>query len=274
MNESKNKIEISVIGADGMLGNTVSLYFETKGFSIQRITRNKIDLSNINYSEINSLFRNSKYIINCAGIVKQIIDKFTIEEILKVNTVFPHNLQLISKILNIRCFHITTDCVFSGKKGNYTEIDYTDAYDLYGLSKIGGEVSGIMTLRTSIIGRENKSKKSLLEWAISNAGKTVNGFTNHFWNGLTTLYLADVVYRIIEYDLYREGIFHIHSPEIISKFNLLNYINDIFDLKMKILPVENEIYCNRSLSSIYSLSKDLVKDSIYDQIISLKRFFQ
>lgn len=272
MDKSKNIKTISVIGADGMLGNIIVKYFEEKGFKVDKFKKNVLDLSKINYLVIDSLFERSDIIINCAGIVKQIIDKFSLEEILKVNTVFPHILQNISRKNGIKCFHITTDCVFSGNKGNYIETDYFDADDLYGWSKIGGDVSEIMTLRTSIIGREKGSKNSLLEWAISNKGKKINGFINHFWNGLTTLHLAEVIHRIIINDLYRIGIFHVHSPNTVTKYELLNYFNEIFDLKLKIIPSEDKIYCNRSLSSIHSLSKDLVKDNIYGQLITLKKF--
>lgn len=265
--------DIVVIGANGMLGYAVSEYFAANGYSVKRMTRNDFDISKDDISELEPFLAGATAVINCSGIIKQKIADHSIEEILKVNSIFPINLAKLSDKLKVQCFHITTDCVYSGKKGGYTESDLFDAEDVYGMSKNAGDTDLCMTLRTSIIGEEKSHFTSLLSWVKSQKGKTINGYLDHFWNGVTTLYLAEIIHEIIKSNLYQKGIFHIHSKEVVSKYELTVMINKVYGLGIKINRFETNEPCDRSLKSEKGLSGLLVKKDLKTQITELKSFF-
>lgn len=265
---------ICVIGANGMLGYAVSSYFKHKNYNVIEITRREFDIAKDPMGKLEAYLDNVDVVINCAGVIKPTIAKNSVENVIKINSIFPRNLAKLCNKKGIKCFHITTDCVYSGKKGKYTEEDYFDAEDLYGLSKNAGEMNDCMVIRTSIIGEENGNSRSLLEWAKSQAGKEVNGFTNHLWNGVTTLYLAEIIEKILTNNLYQKGIFHIYSPNTVNKYELLNIFNDVYDLKLKINPVEAKESIDRSLSSIYDLSIKLCGKPLEQQVREMKVFFQ
>jgi dTDP-4-dehydrorhamnose reductase len=175
-----------------------------------------------------------------------------------VNSLFPHVLEEVSKTIGCKVIHITTDCVFSGLRGFYSETDDHDCVDEYGKTKSLGENKNLMVIRTSIIGEELKNKKSLIEWVKSQNNSKVNGFTNHFWNGVTCLELAKFVENIISTESYWAGVRHIFSPEIVSKFDLLRIIKKTYNLNIDITP-STANFCDRSLTSIYDpkISKSL-----------------
>ncbi|HQF37062.1 MAG TPA: SDR family oxidoreductase [Candidatus Dojkabacteria bacterium] len=264
---------IAVLGSSGMLGYAVSEYFNRIGSNIIGVSRKEYDIAKDPIDKLSEIIRGSEIVINCAGVIKPRIAETKIEEVIHVNSVFPRNLAKLCNKNNIKCFHITTDCVYSGKKGRYTEEDYFDAEDIYGMTKNAGESTDCMTLRTSIIGEEKGQSRSLLEWAKSQSGKEINGFTNHFWNGITTVYLAEIVRCIISENLYQYGIFHIHSPNTVSKYELMTIINDVYNLSMRINPFKANVLIDRSLASIYSLSSHIVKKQIKQQIVELMEFF-
>lgn len=265
--------KIMVIGSTGMLGYAVSSYFKTNDYDIVEISRDQFDIANDPIDKLKSFMIGVGVVINCAGVIKPTIAKNSIENVLKINSLFPRNLAKLSDQLGIKCFHITTDCVYTGRKGNYSEEDFFDAEDLYGLSKNAGENKDCMTLRTSIIGEENNQSRSLLEWAKSQAGKVVNGFTNHLWNGVTTLYLAEIIETILTQGLFEKGLFHIHSPNTVDKYQLLQIFNRAYKLELKINPAEAKEPVDRSLSSIYDLSKNAAVKTIEQQVTEMQEFF-
>ena len=267
--------KVLVIGSNGMLGYAVSEYFASKNYNVVKISRNDFDIGIEPHENFVKFLDGIDLVINCAGLIKPTIGNFPIEQAIRVNSIFPRNIALMTKARNIKCFHITTDCVYSGKKGNYNELDLFDADDLYGMTKNAGENKDCMVLRTSIIGEEKNNSRSLLEWAKSQKGKEVNGFTNHLWNGVTTLYLAEVIENIIKNNLYKEGIFHIHSPNTVNKFELLNLFNEIYQLNyLKINPVEAKDKIDRTLSSVYNLTKNVCTKKLEEQILEMKNFFE
>jgi len=146
---------------------------------------------------------------------------------------------------------VTTDCVFDGKKGAYNEQDLHTATDVYGLSKSLGEPEYATVVRTSIIGEELSGKLSLLEWVKSNSGKEVNGFTNHYWNGITCLQFAKLCEKIIDSKNCWCGVRHLFSPNSVSKYELVKLISDVFDLNVVVKKFEAQDLCDRTLGSIY-----------------------
>ncbi|MCK4614029.1 MAG: SDR family oxidoreductase [Thermoplasmata archaeon] len=262
-----------VIGANGMLGYGVSEYFKEHNYDVIEITRKEFDIAKDHIEKLDATIKECDFIVNCAGVIKPRIARTPVEDVLKVNAIFPRNLAKLSNKYDKQCFHITTDCVFSGKKGNYDENDYYDAENLYGLSKNAGDIAECMVIRTSIIGEEKNNNRSLLSWVKSQKGKTVNGYTNHFWNGVTTIYLGRVIERILENNLYENGIFHVFSREIVSKYKLLKLINQTYDLDITVNKYSTPVPCDRSLSTKKDLCEKVVQESLPSQIAEMKAFF-
>jgi dTDP-4-dehydrorhamnose reductase len=172
-------------------------------------------------------------VVNCIGVINKLVDKAGIPGTTYLNAELPHEIYRICQPKGIRLIHISTDCVFSGKKGNYTEDDLPDAEDEYGKTKYRGEVNkpGALTLRTSIIGRELHSTNGLLEWFIANRGGQVGGWTNAIFSGFPTLHLSRIIADIITNHQDLTGLYHV-SSEPINKFELLALINSAFGLNI------------------------------------------
>jgi dTDP-4-dehydrorhamnose reductase len=187
-------------------------------------------------------------VVNAVGIVKQ---RSTAKESipsLEINSLFPHRLAGLCRAMGIRMIHMSTDCVFSGKKGSYQEADLSDAEDLYGRTKYLGEVydTPCITLRTSMIGRELSRKQGLLEWFMAQKGK-IQGFKNAIFSGFTTLELGRIIERILVEHPDKGGLYHVSSDPI-SKFDLLMLIKTKMGLDIEIIPTE-EPRLDRSLDS-------------------------
>jgi dTDP-4-dehydrorhamnose reductase len=187
-------------------------------------------------------------VVNAIGIVKQLPEANESIPSLEINALFPHRLALFCKDINARMIHLSTDCVFSGKKGNYRESDTSDAEDLYGRTKFLGEVTGknCLTMRTSMIGLELSRKKNLLEWFLAQKG-TVNGYRKVIFSGFTTLELNRIIENMILNYPEANGVYHV-SSESISKFDLLSLIKEGLKLPIEIIPDES-FPCDRSLDS-------------------------
>ena len=188
-------------------------------------------------------------IINAVGIVKQSIEAKNPVTSITVNSLFPHRLSELCAEYGVKLIHISTDCVFTGRKGMYTENDVPDAEDLYGRSKLLGEVQNghALTLRTSFIGNELYTKYGLLEWFIDNKGKQVNGYENAIFSGLTSQALSHVLIDIVKHHRNLQGLYHL-SCDPISKSNLLHLINEIYGLGVDIKS-DYEVSYDHSLDS-------------------------
>ncbi len=209
--------------------------------------RNALDFTTI---EPFLLDHKPEVVINCVGIIKQRPEaKESIPSIL-LNALLPHRLADVCRRWGGRVIHISTDCVFSGRQGNYKEEDVADAEDLYGRTKLLGEVTSgnTLTLRTSIIGRELVHHESLLEWFLNQNHKRVFGYRHAFFSGLTTNRLADVVGDLIERHAHLRGLYHVTSQRV-SKYELLCLLRDAYGLDIEILP-NDDLFCDRSLSGL------------------------
>ncbi|MEQ1605249.1 MAG: SDR family oxidoreductase [Pyrinomonadaceae bacterium] len=188
-------------------------------------------------------------VVNCVGVVKQnptLADKI---RTLTINSIFPNQLAQLSLEFDFRLITISTDCVFDGKVGNYSESDEANARDLYGMSKFLGEVSDgrALTIRTSIIGREISTSHSIVEWFLAHRGGTVDGYTKAIYSGFPTIELADTIATLIKDFPDLNGLFHI-SGDPISKFDLLTLLNKYFKAEVSIAPSE-AVVVDRSLDS-------------------------
>ena len=188
-------------------------------------------------------------VINAIGIVKQRRDAEDAVNTISVNALLPHRLAARCATETARLIHLSTDCVFSGARGRYSEADVPDARDLYGRSKLLGEVVGprCLTIRTSMVGREIGSSRGLIEWFLSHRGETVPGFTRARFSGLTTLELSRVIADVIERRAELEGVWHVAGNPI-SKFDLLSTVNDVFGLGTVLQP-DDSFVCDRTLDA-------------------------
>jgi dTDP-4-dehydrorhamnose reductase len=188
-------------------------------------------------------------VINCVGIIKQLKEAKDPLISINLNSLFPHRLIELCAATGTRMLHMGTDCVFSGRKGNYTEDDVADAEDLYGRTKLLGEVNrkGCLTVRTSIFGRDFAKQSALLEWFLSNRGGRVRGYVNAIYTGFPTQVLARIMGDLIAGYPHLSGLYHV-SSEPISKYDLLVRIRDAMGLDIEIEPYE-DFYCDRSLDS-------------------------
>jgi dTDP-4-dehydrorhamnose reductase len=188
-------------------------------------------------------------VVNCIGIVKQDAAAKDACQSISVNALFPHRLAQACRETGTRLIHLSTDCVFSGDKGNYAESDKPDAEDLYGRTKLLGEVAyeNSLTIRTSMIGRELAGSHGLVEWFLAQAGKQVRGFKRAVFSGFTTAALSDVIADIIEHQVQLSGVWHV-AAEPINKFELLTLIKQVYDLDVQI-HADETFTCDRSLNA-------------------------
>lgn len=187
--------------------------------------------------------------INAVGIVKQLEAASAAVPSIRVNSLFPHELAEACGDHGARLIHVSTDCVFSGARGGYVEDDLPDARDLYGRSKLLGEVAGpgAVTLRTSIVGRELAGAAGLFEWFLSQRGGSVRGFSRAIFSGLTTAALGAAIGDVIERHPGLEGLWHV-SADPIDKLSLLTMLRDAVGAEIEILP-DDSVEIDRSLDS-------------------------
>jgi dTDP-4-dehydrorhamnose reductase len=258
-------MKILILGGSGMLGHRlwINLSKEHETWVTVRGEASKVpdkpefphkyirpDVDVFNFHEVTRALESIQpdLVINCIGLIKQ--SQLARDPIftISVNALFPHQVSLICRVAHIRMIHISTDCVFNGKKGNYTENDPSDAEDLYGRTKFLGEVSypHTITLRTSIIGRELKTQLGLIEWFLAQENE-VHGYQKAIYTGFTTDELSNVImkYVIPRPDL--NGVYHVSSNPI-SKYDLLMTAKEFFKRDVTILPDE-EFVLDRSLDS-------------------------
>ena len=188
-------------------------------------------------------------IVNCVGIIKQLAAAKDPIPSITINSLLPHRLQRLAVAAGARLVHFSTDCVFSGAKGMYTEADQSDALDLYGRTKFLGETSGpgAVTIRTSIIGRELQSASGLVEWFLANRGGRVRGYRRAIYTGFTTNVMARIVRSLLTAHTEVEGTIQVSSDPI-DKYELLRLIDAAFGAGVDIEP-DDSVPIDRSLDS-------------------------
>ncbi len=187
-------------------------------------------------------------VVNCVGLVKQLGAANDPLSALPLNSLFPHRLARVCALLGARLVHLSTDCVFRGDKAAYTEDTTPDAYDLYGRSKLLGEVDEphVVTLRTSIVGRELGSRHGLVEWFLGALGP-VRGFTRSVFSGLTTDELTRIIIRHVLPNSNLRGVWHV-SADAINKHDLLLLLRGAYGLTTTVEP-DDSVVLDRSLDS-------------------------
>jgi len=272
--------KILIIGSDGMLGHLLSNFLKiNSNFFIYNLSRKNHSKSENHYMcdlfDKNSLVKiikeiNPNFIINCSGILINESNEST-KNAIYINAYLPHFLVEVSTSFNFKLIHISTDCVFSGKKGPYSEDSIPDANDTYGLTKSLGEINSNnhLTIRTSIIGPEiRENREGLLNWILNEKGN-VSGYTKSIWSGVTTVELSKAINFSILNDL--SGLWILTSNQPISKYNLLEKIINRFNLSEINLLEEDYVVTNKSMTSNRKISYivpsyDEMIDEMFDYI--------
>lgn len=259
-------MRILIFGGDGMLGHRLLRHFTPRHETRVTLRRSLADYSRLGLFNRENSFASTDVrdaervaavvsefgaaaVINATGIVKQRPEAYELEISNEVNALFPRRLAQICRANAAQLIHLSTDCVFSGEKGNYTESDRPDPVDLYGQTKLQGEVDapGAITLRTSMIGLELERKAGLVEWFLAQKGKTVKGYRKAVFSGFTTSELARLIEMLIARHPDAHGLYHSSSSPI-SKFDLLTRLNRELGLGVTIVP-DDSVTCDRSLDS-------------------------
>lgn len=248
-------MKVLILGGSGMVGHQMYLHLVEKlGISNVSCTLRKKrsyyksfgvfqegeifdDLPLQNFKEVEPVLNASKadVVINCVGLTPRKTETTDSDEYKEINSLLPHRLGKWAELNNARLIHFSTDCVFDGLKGQYTEADIPTAQDPYGKSKFLGEVTSgnSLTLRLSFIGRELEGKTELLEWFISQKNGMAKGFDRFFYSGITTHLISQEVYKLLTKHPNLTGLYHV-AGETISKYDLLNLINQIYELGVKL----------------------------------------
>lgn len=258
-------MKILVLGASGMLGNAMlrvmsaqeawSVFGTVRGAdpALHAAAPRAVLIPGVHADQPDSLlavFAQARpdVVINCVGLVKQLSNAEDPLVAVPINTLLPHRLARMCEVAGARLVHVSTDCVFSGKQGNYTEFDLADAQDVYGRSKLLGEVDypHAVTLRTSIIGHELRSAHGLIDWFLSQQAR-VKGYTEAVFSGLPTCELARVVRDFVIPHASLRGVYHV-AAEPISKHDLLQIVNREYGKNLQIEP-DDQVKINRSLDA-------------------------
>jgi dTDP-4-dehydrorhamnose reductase len=258
-------MKIIILGANGMLGHALfTRYSANPNFEVFGTIRNSnaalfskapfnknifSDIDLLNFKSIKDvLFKlRPALVFNCVGLTKHNTLELNPKDCIEINSLLPHIIKSFCDEIDAQFITFSTDCVFSGSRGLYSEHDFADADDIYGRTKYLGEVidNNSITIRTSIIGHELQTRHGLLEWFLSNT-KSCSGYTKAFFSGFPTAYLAKIIEEYILNRPNLSGLFHIASPAI-SKFELLTLINAAYKKNIHIVPDES-IVINRSLN--------------------------
>jgi len=257
---------VLILGANGMLGSTLLRYFsnqeDVEVFGTLRSgglarclpeklrfqINSEVDVGNDEHLRRFFTEFQPDVVVNCIGVVKQLADAADPVTAISINALLPHRLARLCANLGVRFIHFSTDCVFSGDKGNYLESDVPDATDLYGRSKLLGEVDypNAITLRTSLIGHELNSARSLVNWFLSQEG-SVKGYRRAVFSGLPTVEIARVIHEYVLPNPDLRGVYHL-SVDPISKFDLLSLVAKVYNKKIDIIP-DDSVVIERSLDS-------------------------
>lgn len=259
-------MKIMILGATGMLGSAMTrILAEHDQFDVAALSRANdaqrwfppdikatfhggLDVENTENLVATFAAHKPEVVINCIGVVKQLAAASEVLTSVPINALLPHRLARLCGMMDARLVHVSTDCVFSGRTGNYRESDTPDATDLYGTSKLWGEVHDphAITLRTSIIGPELNSGRGLLGWFLSQLG-SVRGFRRAVFSGLPTVELARVVRDLVLPRPELSGLYHV-STQAIDKDSLLRLFAAAYDRDIDIVP-DDALVIDRSLDS-------------------------
>lgn len=291
-------MKILVLGASGMWGHQAYLKL-SEHFGSQNVAcslrKSRDDYSSAQFADGAGIFNSGivfdkvdwldfekarhcldtfkpNWIINCVGLTPRKYDVKDEAQFLAINAHLPQKLAFWAQANGAKLIHFSTDCVFNGKKGSYTELDLPDATDVYGRSKALGEIraSQVLTLRLSKIGREIEKKTEIVEWILSKRGDKAQGYSKAMYSGVTSNFMAKELIRIIEKFPQIEGLYQI-SGEPISKYELLKLINDVYQAHVDIQPKDDYVLDKTLKCDLYSTLTGYKQPKWSELILQMKQ---
>ena len=255
-----------IFGSTGMIGSAVTKYLTQKNHEIIEVNRNgssafgdqtiRFDVCEDDIFEIANNFPENSTILNFIGLIRHQIDEtnpIDAQRAIEINSLFPFKLDSAAKSRNSRVIQIGTDCIYSGNSGSYVDGAKPDPIDLYGVTKSLGEFksSNLMIIRVSSVGHEKRHHVELMDWVLNHPpGSIINGYQNHFWNGITSLHVGKIVEAVVLNEQYRPGITHLSPSNRVTKFDLVKEIARLggrSDLIIRGIDASNSI--DRTLST-------------------------
>lgn len=271
---------IVLFGSTGMLGRYLYMYFKNHPpFRLTLVTNEEFRVSRESLETLDSLLAAKGVdagtcVINAIGLIPQ---RFSTSgsnaDYYLVNGLFPNLLWAACRSLGAKMIQPTTDCVYNGARGAYTERDVPDETNAYGVAKALGEPVGCTVLRASIIGNELRNKRSFLEWVLSNAdGSTINGWDNHLWNGITCLQYCKIVEKILRENLFWQGVRHILSPDTRSKCELAQMVVEAYGRSITVRRTSAAEPVDKTLATVFETNGVFEVPELCVQIEEQRRF--
>jgi dTDP-4-dehydrorhamnose reductase len=284
-------MKVLVLGASGMLGSAVirvlseapdwlvygTLRSEThkRFFQAPIVERLLVGVDVEQHDSLVQAFVQTRpdIVVNCIGLVKQLAEVNDPLRVIPINTLLPHRLAKLCELAGARLIHISTDCVFSGEKGGYSESDVPDARDLYGRSKYLGEVAGhhALTLRTSIIGHELQSSRGLVEWFLSRKDRC-EGYARVIFSGVPAVVLAAIIRDVLIPRTDLSGTYHLAATPI-SKYELLKLIAEVYEKRIEIVPEDHPVI-DRSLNATRLLEATGYSPPQWEEMIAMMKKYR
>ena len=290
-------MNIAILGSTGMIGSAATIYLSRLEHSVIEVNREGISVTGKNgvrrfdalkdsVDQLLSSLPSDTILVNLIGVIRHKIETNSEESLFrakKINSDFPKLLVQSASNLNLRVVQIATDCVFSGQDGAYSENSRLDPVDIYGETKVAGEIpaDNLLTLRVSVVGREIENHVELMDWVISQPlNNVVNGYSNHFWNGITALHFAKILDGVLKESVNTNGTFHLIPTGAVTKLELIQMIAELSGrLDLKIVATVSEKSIDRTLRTNYKeINADFWRSAGYQDIptirIMLEEYFR
>lgn len=274
-------MKVLVLGPSGMLGHAMVKILRASNLEVVTAGRSDSDIQlDVESKKLTDPRLNEfEYIVNCIGLITHNINEENLDSVAEaelINTEFPKRLTTFAEESGSKVIQIATDCVFSGAKGKYVESDNHDATDVYGTTKSAGEVlsENVMHLRASIVGKELKGKKSLLEWVLGQPeGAYIHGYIDRMWNGATTTAFSKVVAGILQSNSFSSGTWHLVPKDEVSKFELVSlFANSFGRADLHVTASESGLAKDMTLSTEYPEANHRLWEAAgYQQIPTIRQ---
>jgi dTDP-4-dehydrorhamnose reductase len=282
-------MNVAILGSTGMIGSAATIYLSRVEHSVIEVNREGTSITGKNavrkfnaltdsVDQLLSSLPSDTILVNLIGVIRHKIDLNSDESLSqakKVNSDFPKLLVQSASNLNLRVIQIATDCVFSGQDGAYSEDARVDPVDIYGETKVAGEIAAenLLTLRVSIVGREIENHVELMDWVILQPlNNVVNGYSNHLWNGITSLHFAKILDGVLKESVIRNGTFHLIPTGGVTKLKLIQMIAALFGrIDLKIVATVSEKSIDRTLRTNYhEINAEFWRSAGYQDIPTIR----
>lgn len=268
-------MKIVLFGSTGTLGKYVKIHLLQQGFKMHCVNRCDFNVETEDWKNLwdllDTIVLDGDILINCVGVLPH-PQHLNPRKFIAVNTLFPQELSKWARHYEQIFIHVDSAGVFSGEIGGYDENRKHDATDIYGITRSAGEDKTMCILRAGVLGEKVKFKQNLLEWMLEHSGEEIQGDANLIWNGLTCLQIAKVIEHMLKNGILWKGVRHLYSPISTTNYALCKWINEKYDLDIKIVKPSRFVKKDMTLTSVYELP--CVIPTIQQQIQEQYEFYQ